>query len=116
MPIRCGGKTSRLKATKRRTKPKPKFRYANKGTLKSNYFLERVVFSDTPRPRTGTVFCSCVALFFCRRPYTEARKTRQKYRLKLISIIRYRDEGDDSDEEPSWPGAPLTTKEKDLLR
>ena len=26
------------------------------------------------------------------------------------------DEWDDEDEEPSWAGAPLTTKEKDMLR
>ncbi len=28
----------------------------------------------------------------------------------------HRDEWDDEDEEPAHPGAPLTTKEKDLLR
>ena len=28
----------------------------------------------------------------------------------------HRDEWDDEDEEPKWAGAPLTTKEKDMLR
>ena len=50
------------------------------------------------------------------RPYTEARKMRENYRLKLVSIILHRDAWDDSDEEPDGPAGPLTTKEKDLLR
>ena len=34
----------------------------------------------------------------------------------LVQVIMHRDDWDDSDEEPDHPGAPLTTKEKDLLR
>jgi hypothetical protein len=41
---------------------------------------------------------------------------REKFRLRLVSVIMHRDKWDDSDEEPAGPAAPLTTKEKDLLR
>lgn len=50
------------------------------------------------------------------RSYAEARKMREKFRLRLVSVIMHRDKWDDSDEEPAGPAAPLTTKEKDLLR
>ena len=50
------------------------------------------------------------------RSYTEARKDREKFRKRLVEVIMHRDEWDDEDEEPSWAGAPLTTKEKDMLR
>ena len=41
---------------------------------------------------------------------------RADFRKRLVEVIMHRDENDDSDEEPAHPGAPLTTKEKDLLR
>ena len=50
------------------------------------------------------------------RSYTEARKDREKFRKRLVEVIMHRDEWDDEDEEPKWAGAPLTTKEKDMLR
>ena len=50
------------------------------------------------------------------RSYAEARKMRADFRKRLVEVIMHRDENDDSDEEPAHPGAPLTTKEKDLLR
>ena len=34
----------------------------------------------------------------------------------MSQVIMHRDEWDDEDEEPKWAGAPLTTKEKDMLR
>ena len=39
-----------------------------------------------------------------------------KIQLYLFKVIMHRDEWDDEDEEPKWAGAPLTTKEKDMLR
>ncbi len=48
--------------------------------------------------------------------YAEARKRRADFRRKLVEVIMHRDGNDDSEEEPAHPGAPLTTKEKDLLR
>ena len=39
-----------------------------------------------------------------------------KIQLHLFKVIMHRDEWDDEDEEPKWAGAPLTTKEKDMLR
>ena len=53
---------------------------------------------------------------FYARSYTEARKDREKFRKRLVEVIMHRDEWDDEDEEPKWAGAPLTTKEKDMLR
>ena len=50
------------------------------------------------------------------RSYAEARKMRADFRKRLVEVIMHRDADDDSDEEPAHPGAPLTTKEKDLLR
>ena len=39
-----------------------------------------------------------------------------KTQLYFLKVIMHRDEWDDEDEEPKWAGAPLTTKEKDMLR
>ncbi|XP_071743282.1 dynein axonemal heavy chain 7-like [Lepeophtheirus salmonis] len=50
------------------------------------------------------------------KSYAESRKNREKFRKRLVEVIMHRDEWDDEDADPSWTGAPLTTKEKDLLR